>query len=107
KIMFVLFIYGRMISLHRKLLTFVSGDHDMTAPHISTEKWIESLKVPIKSDWRPWFVENQIGGYTMQYAQGDYELTYATVKGGGHTNPEYRPKESFVMFDRWIHQSAL
>ncbi|KAK4382152.1 Serine carboxypeptidase-like 4 [Sesamum angolense] len=45
--------------------------------------------------------------YTMQYAQGDYELTYATVKGGGHTNPEHRPKESFIMFERWIREKAL
>ncbi|KAK4415232.1 Serine carboxypeptidase-like 18 [Sesamum alatum] len=43
-----------------------SGDHDMLAPHISTEKWIESLKVPIKSDWRPWFVEDQIGGLVLE-----------------------------------------
>ncbi|KAL0359845.1 UNVERIFIED_CONTAM: Serine carboxypeptidase-like 18 [Sesamum angustifolium] len=89
-----------------RILIF-SGDHDMMAPHTSTEKWIESLNVPIKSDWRPWFVEGQIGGYTVQYAQGDYDLTYATIKGGGHTNPEYRPKESFVMFDRWIRGNTL
>ncbi|KAL0291058.1 UNVERIFIED_CONTAM: Serine carboxypeptidase-like 17 [Sesamum calycinum] len=62
-----------------RILIF-SGDHDMMAPHTSTEKWIESLNVPIKSDWRPWFVEGQIGGYTVQYAQGDYDLTYATIK---------------------------
>ncbi|XP_011069855.1 serine carboxypeptidase-like 18 isoform X1 [Sesamum indicum] len=103
----------RTVGYHQKFthksarVLIFSGDHDMQAPHISTEKWIESLKVPIKSDWRPWFVENQIGGYTMQYAQGDYELTYATIKGGGHTNPEYRPKESFVMFNRWIRENTL
>ncbi|KAL0404453.1 UNVERIFIED_CONTAM: putative serine carboxypeptidase-like 52 [Sesamum radiatum] len=93
---------------HKSARVFIfSGDHDMIVPHIATEKWIESLKVPIKSDWRPWFVENQIGGYTMQYAQGDYELTYATVKGSGHTNPEHKPKESLAMFERWIRESAL
>ncbi|KAL2232756.1 UNVERIFIED_CONTAM: Serine carboxypeptidase-like 18 [Sesamum indicum] len=76
----------RTVGYHQKFthksarVLIFSGDHDMMAPHISTEKWIESLKVPIKSDWRPWFVGNQIGGYTMQYAQGDYELTYATIK---------------------------
>ncbi|KAL0453706.1 UNVERIFIED_CONTAM: Serine carboxypeptidase-like 18, partial [Sesamum latifolium] len=66
---------------HKRLRVLIfSGDHDMLAPHISTEKWIESLKVPIKSDWRPWFVEGQIGGYTMQYARRDYDLIYATIK---------------------------
>lgn len=39
-----------------------SGDHDMAAPHSATEEWIRSLKIQIKSDWRPWFVQNQIAG---------------------------------------------
>ncbi|KAL0383171.1 UNVERIFIED_CONTAM: Serine carboxypeptidase-like 18 [Sesamum calycinum] len=42
-----------------------------------------------------------------EYAQGDYELTYATIKGSGHTNAEFKPKESFAMLDRWIRGSDL
>ncbi|PIN23060.1 Serine carboxypeptidases (lysosomal cathepsin A) [Handroanthus impetiginosus] len=84
-----------------------SGDHDMRVPHTSTEKWIESLKLPILSEWRPWFVDSQIAGYTMTYRYIDYELTYATVKGGGHVAPEYKPKEFLAMISRWFEQSSL
>ncbi|PIN23059.1 Serine carboxypeptidases (lysosomal cathepsin A) [Handroanthus impetiginosus] len=84
-----------------------SGDHDMAFPHTSTEKWIESLKVPLVSDWRPWFLEGQIAGYTMTYGHGDYELTFATIKGAGHTAPEFKPEECFALIARWFAESSL
>ncbi|KAI3444111.1 hypothetical protein Pfo_000776 [Paulownia fortunei] len=84
-----------------------SGDHDMSIPHTSTTKWIDSLKLPIQSDWRPWSVEGQIAGYTMTYGHSDYELTFATVKGAGHTAPEYKPAECFAMLNSWLSQSPL
>ncbi|XP_024028330.1 serine carboxypeptidase-like 7 isoform X1 [Morus notabilis] len=76
-----------------------SGDHDMLVPYIGTQTWIKSLNIPIVSTWRPWLVNDQIAGYVTEYSGG---LTFATVKGGGHTAPEYRPKECFSMFKRWI-----
>nr|GMC78476.1 serine carboxypeptidase-like 18 [Ipomoea batatas] len=57
-----------------------SGDHDMSVPHLSTEEWIVSLKVGVEDEWRPWFVEDQVAGYTMKYSQEEYELTDATIK---------------------------
>ncbi|KAH6773145.1 hypothetical protein C2S51_011549, partial [Perilla frutescens var. frutescens] len=64
---------------HCRALIF-SGDHDMGAPHTVTEEWINSLKLEIGSKWRPWFVEDQIAGYTTAYFHSGYELMYATVK---------------------------
>ncbi|KAF3555719.1 hypothetical protein F2Q69_00016109 [Brassica cretica] len=32
--------------------------------------------------------------------------TYSWTKGGGHT-PEYKPKESYIMFQRWISGQPL
>lgn len=29
------------------------------------------------------------------------------LQGGGHTAPEYRPEESFAMYERWISQEPL
>nr|GMC78478.1 serine carboxypeptidase-like 18 [Ipomoea batatas] len=84
-----------------------SGDHDMGVPHVSTEEWIESLKVRVEDEWRPWFVEDQIAGYTMKYSQEEYELTYATVKGAGHTAPEYKPQQCLAMLQRWIDNYSL
>ncbi|XP_031126061.1 serine carboxypeptidase-like 18 [Ipomoea triloba] len=84
-----------------------SGDHDMIVPHLSTEEWIESLEVGVEDEWRPWFADNQVAGYTMKYSQNEYELTYATVKGAGHTAPEYKPQQCLSMFQRWLSNYPL
>ncbi|KAH0885990.1 hypothetical protein HID58_062086 [Brassica napus] len=84
-----------------------SGDHDMLVPFIATQAWIRSLNYSIVDDWRPWMVNDQIAGYTRSYAN---KMTYATIKasflGGGHT-AEYKPNETFIMFQRWISGQPL
>ncbi|KAI5314891.1 hypothetical protein L3X38_044067 [Prunus dulcis] len=101
------------VDYHRNLMqktlrAFVySGDHDLKVPHISTEAWIESLSLPIVDDWKPWFSNNQVAGYRVGYSNGEYHLTYATIKGGGHTGPEFNPRESFDMIERWLEHSPL
>nr|XP_028949271.1 serine carboxypeptidase-like 11 [Malus domestica] len=42
--------------------------------------------------------------YSTKYSNN---FMFATVKGEGHTALEYKPKECFVMFKRWISQKAL
>ncbi|KAL6642601.1 hypothetical protein ACP70R_020782 [Stipagrostis hirtigluma subsp. patula] len=81
-----------------------SGDHDMVIPFIGTQAWIRSLNFSILDHWRPWFVDGQVAGYTRLYSNN---LTFATVKGGGHTAPEYMPRQCFVMFERWIAGEPL
>ncbi|KAJ4902814.1 Serine carboxypeptidase-like 13 [Raphanus sativus] len=80
-----------------------SGDHDMVVPFVATQAWIRSLNYSIVDDWRPWMVNYQIAGYTRSYAN---KMTFATIKGGGHT-AEYKPNETFVMFQRWISGQPL
>ncbi|KDO81471.1 hypothetical protein CISIN_1g012205mg [Citrus sinensis] len=81
-----------------------SGDHDMMVPFLGTEAWIKSLNYSIVDDWRPWILHSQVAGYTRTYSN---RMTYATVKGGGHTAPEYRPAECYAMFQRWINHDPL
>ncbi|KAG7550885.1 Alpha/Beta hydrolase fold [Arabidopsis thaliana x Arabidopsis arenosa] len=80
-----------------------SGDHDMEVPFLSTQAWIRSLNYSITDNWRPWMINNQVAGYTQTYAN---KMTFATVKGGGHT-AEYKPNESFILFQRWISGQLL
>ncbi|OAY23050.1 serine carboxypeptidase-like 17 [Manihot esculenta] len=81
-----------------------SGDHDMVVPFLGTQAWIRSLNYSILDDWRPWIVDWQIAGYTRTYSN---RMTFATVKGAGHTAPEYKPAECLAMFKRWINQVPL
>jgi serine carboxypeptidase-like clade 1 len=75
-----------------------NGDHDMDMTFVGTQAWIRTLGYPAVAPWRPWYANRQVAGFTTEYA---YNLTFATVKGGGHTAPEYRPKECLAMLDRW------
>ncbi|XP_055810742.1 serine carboxypeptidase-like 2 isoform X3 [Solanum dulcamara] len=81
-----------------------SGDHDMVVPFQSTQAWIKYLNYSIITDWRPWTIDGQVAGYTRSFSN---HMTYATVKGGGHTAPEYKREECFHMFKRWIAQQPL
>ncbi|KAG1341810.1 putative Serine carboxypeptidase-like 18 [Cocos nucifera] len=81
-----------------------SGDHDMLVPFVGTQAWIRSLNFSIVDDWRPWSVGGQVAGFTRTYSNN---LTFATVKGAGHTAPEFRPKECLVMLQRWLSGAPL
>ncbi|CAL5377531.1 unnamed protein product [Camellia sinensis] len=80
-----------------------TGDRDMVVSFVGTVKWIKSLNLTVVNDWKPWSVDGQVAGYTVKYSEHGYRLTYATVKGAGHTTPEYYRRECYYMFDRWIH----
>ncbi|KFK38432.1 hypothetical protein AALP_AA3G112600 [Arabis alpina] len=90
-------------SIHGYPSLIFSGDHDMEVPFLGTQAWIRSLNYSIVDDWRPWMIGDQIAGYTRTYAN---KMTFATIKGGGHT-PEYKPEDSSIMFQRWIDGQPL
>ncbi|XP_042412733.1 serine carboxypeptidase-like 18 isoform X1 [Zingiber officinale] len=102
--------FGSNIDYHLSLLQrgyralVYSGDHDLVIPFLGTRQWIKSLNSSIVDNWRSWFVDGQVAGYTMAYSNN---LTFATVKGAGHTAPEYKPKECQAMISRWIANAPL
>ncbi|XP_060199311.1 serine carboxypeptidase-like 11 isoform X1 [Lycium barbarum] len=81
-----------------------SGDHDKVVTFQSTQAWIKSLNYSIIDDWRPWTVDNQVAGYTRSYSN---RMTFATVKGAGHTAPEYKPRQCLAMLKRWMSYQPL
>ncbi|CAL5090088.1 unnamed protein product [Urochloa decumbens] len=98
------------IKYHRNLTSrgyralVYSGDHDMVAPHLGTQAWVRSLNFPVVDDWRAWHLVGQAAGFTISYSNN---MTFATIKGGGHTAPEYEPERCFAMFSRWMLNRPL
>ncbi|KAK1298370.1 Serine carboxypeptidase-like 18 [Acorus calamus] len=81
-----------------------SGDHDMVSTYLVAQEALTLLNSSIVDDWRPWSVDGQVAGFTRSYANN---LTFALIKGGGHTTPENRPEECYAMFERWISHKPL
>lgn len=105
---------GSVVEIHRYLsnkqlnVLVESGDRDMVVPFVGTVEWIKSLNLTTDIDWRPWLVDGQVAGYSTLYEKNDiFWLTYATLKGAGHTAPEYYRRECYEMFRRWIHYYPL
>ncbi|XP_076949479.1 serine carboxypeptidase-like 13 [Bidens hawaiensis] len=96
--------YHQKLSMKGYRSLIYSGDHDMIIPHQSTLAWVKDLNYSVIDQWRSWKHNGQIAGYTESYSN---MMTFATVKGGGHTAPEYKPEECLVMFKRWISYQPL
>ncbi|KAK1413528.1 hypothetical protein QVD17_35303 [Tagetes erecta] len=97
---------------HKKLSTkncralIFSGDHDMVFPYVGVEQWITSLNLQVESPWKPFYVDDQVGGYVTRYTQNNYSLTYATVKGAGHSVSYYKPQETSVLLQGLFSSQA-
>lgn len=96
--------YHRNVTANGYRALVYSGDHDAMVPHLGTQAWVRSLNFPIVDDWRAWHLHGQSAGFTITYSN---KMTFATIKGGGHTAPEYEPERCFAMFSRWILNQPL
>uniref|UniRef100_J3N7X9 Uncharacterized protein n=1 Tax=Oryza brachyantha TaxID=4533 RepID=J3N7X9_ORYBR len=96
--------YHRSVTLNGYRALVYSGDHDAVVPFLGTQAWVRSLGYPIVDDWRAWHIDGQSAGFTIAYGNN---LTFATVKGAGHTAPEFEPERCFAMFSRWISNMPL
>ncbi|XP_057788111.1 serine carboxypeptidase-like 18 [Salvia miltiorrhiza] len=96
------FEYHQILSDRGFQALVYSGDHDMDIPYMATLKWIRKLNVSLEDEWRAWNVDGQVAGYTEMYKNNQASIIFATVKGAGHTAPEYKPKECLEMIKRWL-----
>uniref|UniRef100_A0ACD5X5E0 Uncharacterized protein n=1 Tax=Avena sativa TaxID=4498 RepID=A0ACD5X5E0_AVESA len=81
-----------------------SGDHDAVIPFRGTQSWVRSLSFIVINQWRAWHLDGQSAGFTIGYTNN---LAFATIKGGGHTAPEYQPERCLAMFSRWVSGEPL
>ncbi|KAK7394656.1 hypothetical protein VNO78_15191 [Psophocarpus tetragonolobus] len=101
---------GSMIPYHKNLTSLgykaliFSGDHDMCVPFTGSEAWTRSLGYKIVDEWRPWISNDQVAGYLQAY---DNNLTFLTIKGAGHTVPEYKPREALDFYSRWLEGNKI
>uniref|UniRef100_A0A1D1XYN8 Carboxypeptidase n=2 Tax=Anthurium amnicola TaxID=1678845 RepID=A0A1D1XYN8_9ARAE len=101
---------GSMIKYHKNLTLqgyhalIFSGDHDMCVPFTGTEAWTRYMGYQVIDVWRPWFFDGQVAGYTQGY---DHHLTFLTIKGAGHTVPEYKPREALAFYSRWLGGGSI
>uniref|UniRef100_A0A0A9D0Q3 Serine carboxypeptidase-like 52 n=1 Tax=Arundo donax TaxID=35708 RepID=A0A0A9D0Q3_ARUDO len=96
--------YHRNVTLKGYRSLVYSGDHDVVVPFLGTQAWVRSLNFSIVDDWRAWHINGQSSGFTITYSNNK---TFATIKAGGHTAPEYQPERCFAMIKRWISENPL
>ncbi|KAL2945591.1 Serine carboxypeptidase II-3 [Bienertia sinuspersici] len=75
-----------------------SGDVDGRVPVTSSKYSINTLKRPLKTGWRPWYIDDQVGGYVVGY-EG---LAFITVRGAGHLVPSYQPQRALIMVSSFL-----
>ena len=97
--------YPTLLSSGLRILIY-SGDTDMAVPFSGNQAWIHNLKLETVKPWRKWRAfddTDNISGYVIDYKG----LTFCTVKGTGHMAPQWKPKESYYMFYKFINGEAL
>ncbi|KAK6289491.1 hypothetical protein POUND7_001032 [Theobroma cacao] len=101
---------GSMIPYHKTLTAegyralIFSGDHDMCVPYTGSQAWTKSLGYKTTIQWRSWFSNQQVAGYLQGY---EHNITFLTVKGAGHTVPEYKPREALDFYSRWLDRKPI
>jgi len=81
-----------------------SGDVDAIVPFWGTKIWVDSLKRPIKSQWRAWYDSGkQVGGFVTVYDK----FTLSTVRDAGHQVPWYQPERGYILFSSFLTNGRL
>ncbi|KAL2921053.1 Serine carboxypeptidase-like 33 [Bienertia sinuspersici] len=93
----VLPVYKKLIQGGLKIWIY-SGDADGRVPVIGTRYCVESLGLPIKTPWRSWYHQHQVGGRLVEY-EG---LTLVTVRGAGHLVPLNKPSEALALIHSFL-----
>ncbi|KAL6272479.1 hypothetical protein ACE6H2_023171 [Prunus campanulata] len=85
-----------------------SGDQDSVIPLTGTRTAVdglaEFLELNTTVPYSVWFEEKQVAGWTQVY--GDV-LSFATIRGAGHTAPYTQPERSLLLFSSFVGGKPL
>ncbi|KAJ4791728.1 Carboxypeptidase [Rhynchospora pubera] len=81
-----------------------SGDVDGRIPVTSTRYSLNQLQLPVKVPWGAWYLNNQVGGFSITY---EGNLTLVTVRGAGHEVPSYQPARSLTLVQYFLAGKPL
>ncbi|KAJ0971758.1 hypothetical protein J5N97_019717 [Dioscorea zingiberensis] len=80
-----------------------SGDVDSVVPVTATQYSLKALGLPIETKWRPWYLNQEVGGYFVGYKG----LTFVTVRGSGHMVPGDQPGRALKLFKAFLEGENL
>jgi len=92
-------LYQNFLVQNKLKMLVYSGDVDAIVPITGTRDWLRSLNLTIVKAWRPWTLENQVGGYIVEYENG---LTFTSVRNAGHMVPSTQPARALFMLNTFI-----
>ncbi|KAL3621175.1 hypothetical protein CASFOL_036087 [Castilleja foliolosa] len=75
-----------------------SGDVDGRIPVTSTLYSMPKLGASVKTQWYPWYLQGEVGGYAVGYEN----VTFATIRGAGHAVPSYQPQRALALFSSFL-----
>ncbi|KAL1561037.1 Serine carboxypeptidases (lysosomal cathepsin A) [Salvia divinorum] len=75
-----------------------SGDTDGVVSVTATKYSLVKMGARVKSPWRAWFSQGEVGGYAVEYEN----VTFVTVRGGGHFVPSYQPQHALTLFSSFL-----
>ncbi|CAK4683902.1 unnamed protein product [Aphanomyces euteiches] len=99
----VLSKYPAVLRAGLKALIY-TGDADAVDNFIGTERWIQTLQLPVREKWESWFgPDKQLAGYSTRYTN----LTFTTLKGAGQLVGATRPLHALYMFECFIYGNIV
>ncbi|PVH61817.1 hypothetical protein PAHAL_3G128700 [Panicum hallii] len=98
----VLPIYSKLIKAGLRVWLY-SGDADGRVPVIGSRYCVESLDLPIKTQWQPWYLDKQVAGWFVEY----HGMSMVTVRGAGHLVPLNKPAEGLTLINTFLRSEQL
>jgi len=95
--------YLRILSAKKVRILLYNGDLDSLCSFLGDEWFVDSLNQKVVKPFSFWYTEGPYGSQQVAGSVKHYEnITFATVRGAGHSTPVEKPFQSFVLFSRFM-----